>query len=249
MGANSSKQEVTNEALNDIMISVMTENSTSVSGSSDQTNEINLVGSNNVTIDGVSQINTSKINVEALAQSTAENKLQADLVSKIGNKVEQTYPAIAIGSDTDQSIKTSIKNIINSNITTKNFQNVAATAKQKNALNIIGSNSVTARNISQRSESELIVKIVQTTTSEILSAIKAKAEVTNEASQKQAPLLDFGAGGIIFIIVIIIIGGFFYYVKSSGLAIAEIVAKPQVIALIIFVIGLSAFGIYSATKK
>lgn len=249
MGGNVSKEAVENDVLNQIMINVMTENSSNLSAESDQTNELNIVGSTGTRVTGLKQFSSSKVNVQALAQSTANNTLQADLISKLSTKVEQVNPLIAVGSSSDQAVKTSIKNAINSNITTKNMQNIAAQAKQNNKINITGATDTEVKDVMQMNEADLIIGLVQKTTAEIKTTIKAQTEVTTEATQKTAPLLDFGAGTIIFIVIIVIIAGFLYYVKSSGLAIAEIVAKPQVIALIIFVIGLSAFGVYEGTKK
>lgn len=249
MGANSSKQEILNETLNEVMINVMTNNSTAISGSVEQINDISIVGSNNVSYSGFKQLNTSNINVSALAQSKNNSTLQADLISKLSSKVEQVTPLISIGSDSDQRVKNSIKNAITSNITTNNLQNISAQIKQTNRITNIGDSNVSVTNTSQVSEATLVMKLVNDTTSQIVAAVKAESTLDSTTSQKPAALLDFSAGGIILIVIIVIIGGFLYYVKSSGLAIAEIVAKPQVIALIIFLIGLSAFGVYESTKK
>lgn len=250
MGGNLSKQTVDNKVLNKIMIEVMTKNSNTISGSIDQTNNMEIVGNTDkVVIHGVEQINSSKINVSALAQSTANNTLQADLISKLSSKVEQANPLIAVGSDTYQTISSAITNAINSNITTENMQNIAAQVKGLNTIKVIANAGVDVSAVIQKNESSLILELVNKTSSEIVTAVSAKTEVSTDATQKTASLFDFGAGGIIFIIIIVIIGGFLYYVKSSGLAIAEIVAKPQVIALIMFMIGLTTYGVYASSSK
>jgi uncharacterized protein with ATP-grasp and redox domains len=70
MGANSSKQKVLNETLNNIQIELMTKNSTSMNSSTTQSNVyyVNNDGGN-VTVDGVTQENIAKINLSSLANS------------------------------------------------------------------------------------------------------------------------------------------------------------------------------------
>jgi membrane-associated HD superfamily phosphohydrolase len=250
MGGNQSKQTINNEVLNDVMMNVMTKNSTGITGSVDQSNTYAVSGVKNTTIGSVTQSNSSKINVSALMQSVASNTLQAELTASVSDKIKQETPVAAIGNNTTQAIDTIVENAIKSNITTENMQTIAATVKQKNSIVLADLDNVTQNSITQKNEATLILELVNTTSSEIITGLKTNTDIKVEAEQKPAALLpDFGSMYIIlFIILIVIFGGGMYYLSSTGLAFTQILAKPQVIALIAGILGVGAFMIYNSSK-
>ena len=234
MGANQSKQSVLNETLNEIAISVMTKNSTNLSGSIDQSNVLSVVGNKGKTkISGVTQVNISKINVAALAQSSSNNSLQADLISKLKASVDQAVPSLAINSKVQQDVHNTITNSVNQNITTENLMNIATQVKNSNEIKFVANEGINASDLIQKNEAELIIALVNDTTSTIVNKVAATGELNSATTSVQSSVLpDFGGSiGMIFIliIIVIIIGGGYYL---STLSFADIVGKPVPMAII-----------------
>jgi hypothetical protein len=253
MGANQSSQNITTTVLNNIMLSIMTKNSTSAYAAVDQTNDLTIAGNTDkVTVNGITQVNSSKINVASLISSVQNNTLQADLIANLTNKIAQEMPVLAIGDNTNQAIKTSVSNTINSNITVENFQKIAVLVKSSNTIKIIANAGVDVSQVVQKNESTAIMSLVDKISSEIVANIKTATTSSTDATQKSAGLLpDLGSFGLIFIIIIIVvIGGGLYYFTSTGLKVGEILAKPQVIALIAAILAFFAYeSISSGTTK
>jgi hypothetical protein len=250
MGANSSKQEVYNETLNDIQIEVMTKNSTSMNSSTTQSNVYYINNdSGDVNVDGVTQENISKIDLSSLANTTNNANLQAELFSKIKQAAEQELPSIALGSTTDQTIKNSIKNIIGTKMSTENLTKLAASTTQHNEAGVNNSgkaNNSTVRNFKQNNSSGAIMKLTNSTSTEIIQAIKAVADIDSSNIQKQAGFLpDFGQMAIIAIVIIaaLFLGGGQVFSKSL-----ETITKPVPMAFAAMIVLIIVYIVFSQSK-
>jgi hypothetical protein len=242
MGNSQSSQTVLNETLNKVSINVMQKNSTSLSGSVEQSNETTIAGNTGtVTLDGVIQVNSSSINVSALSDSAASNKLQADLIAQLKSSVEQAIPAISLNSNLKQDVSNKISNHVNSNVNVENLQNIAAQTKQNNTFKVLANNNVNTRDFVQKNEATLIMTLVNKMNSEIVADIKASGALDNAASNKGSNILpDFGSMYMIVIIVIIIVicGGLYYL---NTLEWEDIITKPIPLA-VLAAMALSLFG-------
>jgi hypothetical protein len=242
MGNSQSSQTVLNETLNKVSINVMQKNSTSLSGSVEQSNETTIAGNTGtVTLDGVIQVNSSSINVSALSDSAASNKLQADLIAQLKSSVEQAIPAISLNSNLKQDVSNKISNHVNSNVNVENLQNIAAQTKQNNTFKVLANNNVNTRDFVQKNEATLIMALVNKMNSEIVADIKASGALDNAASNKGSNILpDFGSMYMIVIIVIIIVicGGLYYLNTMEW---EDIITKPIPLA-VLAAMALSLFG-------
>lgn len=251
MGGNFSKQQVLNKTLNEVALEVLTRNSTSLSGSTEQNNTLDIIGNTSqVKINGFEQASTSKINVSSLAQAVANNTLQADLINTLKSEVEKADPTLAVGSNSEQEIQNIIENNIKSKITIENLSNIAANVKQENQVRILANAGVDATNIVQRNEAEMILALVNEATSKIVAEVSAKNTTDSKASQKAAPLVDLGIGGagiIILLIILVIIGGGGYYL--STMTFTDMVTKPIPLAVIATIAVSLIGGIFYAVSS
>jgi hypothetical protein len=259
MGANVSTQNVLNKTMNNVSLSVLNENSTNIASSSDQSNDLTIAGNTggqtdangnpiSNTITGISQVNSSKINVTALAQSVANNTLQADLVSKLSTTLQQAIPTMATNDNTSQTIKNIVSTDINQNITTKNMTNIAENIKQSNTLKILANSGVDVTQVAQNNEATAIISMINDTNNQILNDIKAQTGIDASTAQTSSSPLDFGIGGsftIIFIVIIIIIIGGGYYLSTLGWV---DVMKPIPLAVIGTMLVSALGGIYLALE-
>jgi len=243
MGGNLSTQQVLSETLNKVALEAMTRNSTTVDGSINQNNELDIIGNTDkVNINGFKQVSSSKINVSALAQSAAKNTLQADMISSLKSAVDQAVPSIAFGSTSQQQIHNTITNSINSKINVENLNNIAAKVKQSNTVKLVANAGVDAKNLIQKNEADLILSLVNDATSEIVAKVASTTSQDTTASSKADGILpDLGlGGGLIFILIIlgIIIGGGYYL---STMSYSDMISKPVPMA-VIAAIAISLFG-------
>lgn len=214
MGGNASKQQIINEMLNQVSIEVLTRNSSNASASSDQENTVVISNVKGSTIEGVTQINTSKINVAALQKSVQEGKLQSDLVSTLTNKVMQEAPALGIANKTEQEVKNIVKNEINAKMNTENLQSIATNVKQKNTavITAISDDSI-VKPILQKNEAELIMTLANDANNKIATALTNTADVTTDATQKSADL--FGGFGMIILVIVAVLGGGLLFMQGT----------------------------------
>ena len=212
MGGNVSKQEILNETLSSTAIDVMTKNSKSISGSTTQSNELNLSGNKgNLNAVGLTQSNAAKINLKSLTSTESNAKLQADLQAKLKSAAETQAPSLAIASDTTQEVTNKIKQIISVSMSTENLTQMDARIEQKNTIDASNNEgNINLANITQSNTSEIIMEEVTKMSSEIVEAVKATGEIDSSASQKQAGILpDTGQLIVIGIIVVavVLLGG------------------------------------------
>lgn len=248
MGNNTSSQKMLNETMNTVSLQVLNENSTNITASSDQENDLTIAGNTGGKISGISQVNSSKINVAALAQSVNDNKLQADLASKLTSALEQKLPVLTSNSKTNQDVQNIVRNNINQNITTKNMMNISATVRQSNKLKILANEGVEITQIAQKNEAEMIISLINDTNNKIINDIKAKTDIDNTVAQAPGaalPDLGFGSMGMIFVLVIIVIvlGGGYYLSTLGWTDMMKPVPLAVMGAMIVSILG----GLYMAT--
>lgn len=224
MGGNVSKQEVLNETLNQIQIDSMTKNSTSANANVKQDNTIDL--SNNAgtaNIVGYTQSNINKINLSALAQTTNNASLQADLVSKLSAAVSQTAPTLAINSSTTQTVTNQIKNVIGVSMSTQNLSSLAARVEQANKA-LLGNNTGTLNlvNVNQSNTADVVIQLVTTNSATISAAVQATGQLDSQTEQKQASLFDLST----VIIICIIIAVFFIFGGATFNQTLSTITKP-----------------------
>lgn len=233
MGAGISKQDILNETLNNVAIEVMQKNSTSISGDIQQDNTTTVAGNTGtVSLYGIKQINTSKLNVSALLDSAVNNSLQANLMAELKSTLAQSLPAISAYTDMEQKVVSSIKNNINSNITVENLQDISAKVKQNNTFQVLANNNVDTRDFVQKNEATLIMSMVNNMNAGIIADIAATGVLETDISNKANPLLpDFGSMYMIIIIIIIVVvcGGLYYL---NTLEWKDIITKPIPLAVI-----------------
>jgi hypothetical protein len=202
-----------------------------------------------VTVDGFTQENIAKINLSSLANTTNNANLQAELFSKIKQAAEQELPSIALGSTTDQTIKNSIKNIIGTKMSTENLSKLAASTNQSNETVLNSSKralNTTVRNYKQNNTSEAIMALTNSTSTEIIQAIKAVADIDSSNIQKQAGFLpDFGQMAIIAIVIIaaLFLGGGQVFSKSL-----ETITKPVPMAFAAMIVLIIVYIVFLQSK-
>lgn len=248
MGANNSKQEVLNETLNKIQIDVMTKNSSSANSSTVQSNVFRISNNTgNVKVNNFSQENISKINLSSLTNSKNNANLQAELISKIKQAAEQEAPSIALGSTADQTIKNSISNIISTSMSIENLSKLAANVNQSNVSEITNNSGDTdASNLKFSNATDIIMSLVNSTSSEVVQVIKAVTDVDSSNTQKQAGILpDFGQMAIIAIVIIaaLFLGGGQVFSKSL-----ETITKPVPMAFAAMIVLIIVYIVFSQPK-
>ncbi|MGL5935117.1 MAG: hypothetical protein ACRCZI_05795 [Cetobacterium sp.] len=242
MGANISKQKVLNKTLNDVAIEVLNRNSTTLGGVIDQSNKLIINNSKLADLTNITQLNYSKINVNALSQSISNNTLQADLINSLKSAVEKESPVLGIGNNSEQDIENTIGTIIRSTITNESLHAISAQVKQDNSIILTNVDSITGDTVVQKNEADLILGLVNEATSKIALAVTASNTTDSKASDKTAPLVDLGIGGagiIVLLIILVIVGGGFYYL--STMTFQDMVTKP-VPLMVISAIALSLIG-------
>jgi len=205
MGVGQSKATILNEVLNETSIEVLNENSSSSSTYINQKNDLTIAGNTGGTISGLKQINAAKINVSALLESSSSGKLQSSLEAALSNEIEQKSASIGYTSS-NADVRNIVKNVINTRITNKNLISIKNEVQQSNQIQILANTNVNVKDLVQKNESDLIIKMISKMNSDIVNELQTKGAISTDLSQSTNPLFSFGMGGLFIIIGALLIG-------------------------------------------
>ena len=205
MGVGQSKAAILNEILNETSIEVLNENSSSSSTYINQKNDLTIAGNTGGTISGLKQINAAKINVSALLESSSSGKLQSSLEAALSNEIEQKSASIGYTSS-NADVRNIVKNVINTRITNKNLISIKNEVQQSNQIQILANTNVNVKDLVQKNESDLIIKMISKMNSDIVNELQTKGAISTDLSQSTNPLFSFGMGGLFIIIGALLIG-------------------------------------------
>ncbi len=229
MGASQTKSDVLQQVLNQTSVNVMTKNSTGASGLVDSINDLTIAGNKNVSISGIAQINTAKINVTALQASVQQGILKSDLEAALASAIKQEGASLGY-SASEAKVQTIVENRVNANITVENLQHIKNAVKQNNTIKILANEGVDTNSLVQKNEAELILKMISNMTSNILNDLKTTGTITADLSQTTASFMP-GYFTIIIIAAVILVGGAYYFKDSYTSTLKEI-TKPAPMILI-----------------
>lgn len=198
MGGQNSKTDVLKQVLNEVSVNVLNRNSSSATGFIEQKNELLLTGNQGGKIKGFSQANSAQINISAISSSAASGNLQSDLTASLSEAINQEAASIGYTANKTR-VRSVVKNVIDSNITVENLQNIQATVSQSNTIKILAESGFDYSDVTQKNEATAILELINTNNAEIIAALQTEGAVTGDLSQTTAPLIGFGA--IVFVLL------------------------------------------------
>jgi hypothetical protein len=228
MGASSSKSEVLNTIMNTASMEVLNRNTTASTGLITQNNTLTLAGDVGSTYSGISQINSSKINIAGLQSSVQNGSLQSDLSATLANTIKQQAAAIGYSAN-DSKVSSIVSATIATKVTNETFQSIKAQVSQGNTLNLLDNNSTYVTHLVQKNEAQLIIKLVTDINSTILSELKTQGAISTDIDQSTSSLFSTFVG--LAILLVVVFGGLWLAKGTVDTAVVNI-TKPAPMILI-----------------
>lgn len=189
MGATVSKVDTSKDVLNAVISQVFSKSTSGGLSSVEQENILILTNVKGTTIKGIVQENVASVNINMLAQKVSNGSLQADLINSLTSAISSNQDLIGYG-ESDIKVRSSVSNVINNNISTETINTLQNTINQKNT--IVGYNleSSVVDIIKQANKSDVVMKLVDTISSEIIASLQAKTTATDTVTVSQSSPLN-----------------------------------------------------------
>jgi hypothetical protein len=139
MGSSSSN-EVNNEVTTEVLNSIMFKHSTSCQSIMSSEQVLSVMGNGN-RFNGVSMEQTMTFDQDCRSVNTMTSAIQAEMQNKIEQAVLANTDSTAIMTNSRNDIRTKIRNIVNTNVTSENMLSIMSRCIQTQKLQIVGSNN------------------------------------------------------------------------------------------------------------
>lgn len=223
---NSTEADIMKQSITNISLEVMNRMSSSSNLSSEQLNKLVFANLKNTTIDGVVQQNKLTANLSTVSRSALNGDLQRNIIASINEQLNQEMGNLQMGSQQKTKVNSLVENTVNTSITNENLTEIKVRAKQNNEVVFTNLDSVTATNILQGNEQDLVVQLISEMSSDIVDKIQSDSDIKGLVSQSNASFLELGLG---IALIVLLIGIGLWVAKDTTTELGKQALQPETI--------------------
>lgn len=197
-----------------LLTSAMTASMAASTSNSSQINSIDLTGCQNITINGLTQDNTTTFSATALTNQSAQQSSNQSMLQTIVNQASAQGLIVQAGTtaaDIIQNVQTAITN----NMTSDTYTNISTKITQANELKANGCTNANIVNMTQSNEAAAMASIMSNNTSvqNVVSEITQNFKNTSSAKTTSHVWLIICVG--LIVAAIITVAALWFTVKSE----------------------------------